>query len=176
MKKLIRNAIKTPDGTILNSRYRHDYVNRIDKNGKHYFVDGGLSYQRRSSHNDTEDLCVYDDSPFEDIREAFEWGSYGKDGKDKLRFIKLKDMTDDHINAIIDGGYGNCYIDLFKKELEFRGQKMKKQTTKICPICGCDKMVSFISINKKTCPDCGNTIHWELEDNQKPIFGEPKKD
>ncbi len=47
MKKLIRNAIQTPDGTILESRHIHDYVCHTDKNGHYYAVDGGLSYLKR---------------------------------------------------------------------------------------------------------------------------------
>ncbi len=40
--KLIRSCLETPDGTILQSRSRHDYRQHLDANGKTYMLDGGL--------------------------------------------------------------------------------------------------------------------------------------
>ena len=70
MRQLILNRIQTPDGTILTSRSRHDYVTHTDKNGLVYMVDGGSDYQRVNVHHSAPhiDLSVYDDSPFEEIR------------------------------------------------------------------------------------------------------------
>ena len=47
-EKYLANRIRTPDGTILESMHRHDYVTYIDANGKEYMVDGGLDYLRRN--------------------------------------------------------------------------------------------------------------------------------
>ena len=63
MISLIRNAIKTPDGTILESTHRHDYKEHTDANGKTYMVDGGLEYVRCSAHGDEVHLSLYDDEP-----------------------------------------------------------------------------------------------------------------
>ena len=59
MKTLVYNAIRTPDGTVLESRHCHDYVTHVDKNGKEYILDGGLDYVRRSINGDEVLLQVY---------------------------------------------------------------------------------------------------------------------
>lgn len=43
---IVYRALITPDGTILHSRHRHDFVGHDDKNGKFYAIDGGLDYCR----------------------------------------------------------------------------------------------------------------------------------
>ena len=44
MSNIIRNAIQTQDGTVLQSFSGHDYKTHVDANGKTYMVDGGLEY------------------------------------------------------------------------------------------------------------------------------------
>lgn len=105
MSKLIYNAMRTPDGTVLVSRHRHDYVTYTDKNGKEYMVDGGLDYIRRSAHGDEADLCLYDDQPHEVQREVRAWGTRGKDGKQPLKWLVVKDMETTHIEAVLALGY-----------------------------------------------------------------------
>lgn len=104
MNKLLCNRIRTPDGTILESLHRHDYRTYVDKNGLEYMVDGGLDYARRNVHNEHpyEELSVYSDDPHEVIRQAFKWGTRGVDGKQPIKFIPLQELTDDHIEAILD--------------------------------------------------------------------------
>jgi hypothetical protein len=58
-----------------------------------------------------------------EIREAFHWGTRGKDGKQPLTWVPLADMTTDHILAILD----NCKLEswlkeLFVKELGYRDE------------------------------------------------------
>lgn len=56
-QKIIYNAIKTPDGTILKSNNRHDYRSHQDTtNGMHYAVDGGLEYLKRNGPSDYTEL------------------------------------------------------------------------------------------------------------------------
>ncbi len=100
-KKLIFNAIRTPDGTVIRSKTTHDYVSHVDKNGKTYFVDGGLQYQRRSAHGDEVCLCQYTDAPHDVKRRALEWGTNGKTGNDPLKYVAIADMSNDHLAAVI---------------------------------------------------------------------------
>lgn len=99
---LIRNAIQTPDGTILVSRNRHDYQKHTDDNGKSYVVDGGLDYVRASVHDDQISLAVYDTDQFNVIRESLEWGTYGINGDQPLSWIKMCDMDTAHIEAVLE--------------------------------------------------------------------------
>ena len=123
--KIVSNRIRTPDGTILESMHRHDYVTYTDANGKEYMVDGGLDYLRRNVHDDApyEELSVYDDAPYALIREVFKWGTRGKDGKQPLMYVPLKDLTTEHIEAILET---QTHIQehirkIFLDELSFRG-------------------------------------------------------
>ena len=117
---IIRNAIKTPDGTVLVSKHRHDYVSHADTNGETYFVDGGIFYQRISVNRvPAEDLSVYSDAPHEIKRAAFYWNSAKGP-------ILLKDLENDHLAAIITTQNLHGYIyEMFVDEAHWRlsGQK-----------------------------------------------------
>jgi hypothetical protein len=133
--QIIRNAIKTPDGTILESRHRHDYKAHIDRvTTERYAVDGGLDYFRGSINKvKPEYLHVTTEDHFEVQREAFTWGSYGKDGDEPKHYIKLKDMQTEHILAILDTQYhiwGTYVEKLFKQEIALRGNLISEYTRK----------------------------------------------
>ena len=104
---IVANRIQTPDGTILQSFNRHDYKTHVDKvTGETYGVDGGCDYLRRiGDFNNYKDLSVYSDDPHEIIREAMHWGTRGVNGDQPLKYIPLKDMTTDHIQACLDTQY-----------------------------------------------------------------------
>ena len=119
---LIRNAFRTPDGTILQSRHRHDYVTHTDANGKTYMLDGGLAYVRCSANGDEEMLVVTLAEPHEEVREVCDWGTYGINGDQPLAYITLCDMTTDHIEAVLKN-VPHIYPAIktaFETELEFR--------------------------------------------------------
>jgi hypothetical protein len=99
--KIILNALRTPDGTVLVSRHRHDYQTYTDANGKTYMVDGGFDYLRRSAHDDSEDLSLYDTEPHEVQRKVIVWGSYGKNGDQPLTYKAVADMETEHIEAVL---------------------------------------------------------------------------
>ena len=128
---IIRNAIMTPDGTYLRSYHRHDYKEHKDTlTGEIYIVDGGYDYLRRSINTTPAvSLDVYLSDPFEMIREAFVWKSYGKNYEHPHGiYIKLCDMTTEHIENILktQNQIVGSYVEkLFTKELRFRNAEIK---------------------------------------------------
>ena len=100
-QSIVYNAIRTPDGTVIESRHVHDYQTHTDANGKEYMVDGGMEYLRRNAHDDYTDLSVTLDDGHEAVREALTWGTRGIDNKQPLAYVKLRDMDTDHIEACL---------------------------------------------------------------------------
>lgn len=126
--ELIYRALKTPDGTILHSSHRHDYVTHEDKNGNHYMLDGGLDYCRRSVNGDEEIIEVYADEPFEKVRQYAYRIGYGKPGAEdygKRRITFFKDMTYEHLKASIEycnkfKMYTDVHYMLLNREVNYR--------------------------------------------------------
>ena len=120
-RQLVRNGIKTPDGTVLISYHRHDYKTHLDKKtGEVYMVDGGPSYIRRSLNKIApESLDVYLDDDYEKVREAFHWGA-ARDGDHE--WITLSNLETDHIQSIIDTQrHISIWVrELLDKELQYR--------------------------------------------------------
>ena len=126
-RKLLLSRIQTPDGTILVSHHRHDYVTHVDKNGKEYMLDGGNDYQRVNKHEDApyKDLSVYSDAPFEEIREALCRGGRGKNGDQPLTWVPLSQMNDEWLAACIiynaeRGEADSTASQYYAKEIEYR--------------------------------------------------------
>ena len=121
---IVANMIRTPDGTIIQSKHRHDYVTYIDKNGKEYMVDGGCAYLRRNVHDDApyEELSLYAHDDHNLIREYFCWGTRGPDGRQPLTYKPLKSLACDHIEAILETQWhiSNELRIIFKRELVLR--------------------------------------------------------
>ena len=126
MNRLLRNAIQTSDGTILESRTRHDCKEYTDATGTLYIVDGGLDYLRRTVHakSEVEDLSLTDADPHSVVREKVTWGTYGKSGDQPLSYKAIADMETEHLQAVLDT-QKNMYPqirDLMKTELEYRNE------------------------------------------------------
>ena len=102
MNTLIRNALQTPDGTIIASVYQHDYKQHIDANGKLYFVDGGLHYARCSAHGDEVYLQVWSDDPHETVRLTLQWESTGTDGTEPPRRKSLAELSSTEIERALE--------------------------------------------------------------------------
>jgi len=94
--------MRTPDGTILESKQRHDYVTHLDANGKEYFLDGGLDYVHSSANGDEYLLTIYPDYPHELIRLHAKWGTYGKEDDQTLLFVAISYLRSYHLRATID--------------------------------------------------------------------------
>lgn len=123
MDRLLLNRWMTPDGTILTSRFTHDFVQHVDENGELYYVDGGNEHYIRLSLNKEpmKSLCVRESSSFWDRRNGCEWGTRGEDGKQELKYIKVIDMSDDHLKEVL--GYitdGHKFEATMREELEYR--------------------------------------------------------
>lgn len=119
---LVANRWECLDGTILHSKHRHDFVEHVDEQGNYYACDGGNGYYIRTSGN-LIDRCVRSTDPFELQREFFLWASYGKDGKQDKKYISLKDLTDEHLAAIIETQAhirDTCVEVLMLAEVEYR--------------------------------------------------------
>jgi hypothetical protein len=119
--------MRTPDGTEIFSRHRHDYVTHVDKNGETYMVDGGTAYLRRSVSVDAEDLSQYwIEDDHQHNRQHLHWGTRGPDGREALTWVPLMKMSTDHIKAIITDNMNGRqplaahYEESFKQELEYR--------------------------------------------------------
>jgi hypothetical protein len=120
--RILLNRIKTPDGTILTSYNRHNYVEYKDTLTKEVLmVDGGTDYLRRNV-GTYEELSVYDDGSHITRRSAVHWGTRGKDGKQPLVYKLLKDLDSDHIEAILKTQHqiSDFYREVFKEELKYR--------------------------------------------------------
>ena len=123
MTQLLRNSIITPDGTEIVSRHRHDFVEHTDCLTDHtYFVDGGLDYCRVGGPTDYLTNYVTSDQHHSHIRESFEWGSYGVDGTSEMHYIVLKQMSTQHIKAVIktQTHLPEEMLRVFQDELDWR--------------------------------------------------------
>jgi len=71
---------------------------------------------------------------FKPVREWMIWGTYGKSGKDPLKYVILKNMSDEHIGAILATQHhiSDFYRTEFEAELARRINKPElsvKETT-----------------------------------------------
>ena len=126
--KLILNCICTPDGTLLISKHRHDFVSHTDANGHVYSIDGGIDYNRISWTGplpENRNIYLEDPDCVERGRYLVTWGTYGKDGKGPLTWIKIADMTTEHIRKCLET-QTMMHVNMrkfFEMELDYRTDK-----------------------------------------------------
>lgn len=124
-KFMIANRIQTPDGTILWSRYRHDYVAHEDANGEYYFLDGGpdiLCWRSSVNEVPAKSLQVFSDAPFEEIRKVMLRGTFTVE-RDRI-WVPLYRMNNLHLIGVLDYnenmGIHSKYDQFIEKEIEYR--------------------------------------------------------
>lgn len=129
--RILRNAIQTPDGTILESLYRHDYKFHIDKNGNSYSVDGGRDYLKRNYDvEDFKDLSIIDNGTLEIQREYIKWGTdYDKNMKrlKKTKWIVIKNLSTEHIYRILELDLNFYMRRLLEDEIIYRESLILKE-------------------------------------------------
>ena len=124
-KQLIYNSVTCLQcGEVLVSNHVHDY--RTCSCPQATMVDGGSEYGRYGG----KDLALvqtnylYDDAPHEQIREVVSRGSRGKSGGEELKYILLKDIDDEYLDALIEYEQKlrpfNKYLPIYILEKEFR--------------------------------------------------------
>ena len=128
---ILRNGMVTPDGTILISESRHDYVSHEDtRSGEYYMVDGGNDYLRRSVNN----VQAYDISKYyvegdhEHNRQFFSWGTYGPpEDPAPYHKVPLMHLSSAHIENILEtqSHIPPWIRQLFKDEQAFRKPTFK---------------------------------------------------
>ncbi len=122
---LLQNAIQTPDGTILVSTRVHDYKSYKDTVAdKYYSVDGGLEYRRISCEGPYIDLSVFSNDDFSHIRTCLVRGSSGKSFDQPFKWVRLMDMSNAWLEALIlwieENQPENKYKEYYLKEIEYR--------------------------------------------------------
>jgi len=121
VEQLVYNSVKCLQcGEELISYHRHDYKTCSCENET--MVDGGLSYTRYGGLDVrmVKPHMIYDDDPFEIVREYASRGGRGVNGDEPLTYTKLKDINDDWLDAIIDYGGPIWHMELIKKEILHR--------------------------------------------------------
>lgn len=125
MAQILSNRMRTPDGTILESKHRHDYVTHLDANGNEYMLAGGLDYVRSSANGDEEFLTICSDDPHEVLRDAVTWGTFGINGDEPLKYVTIADLDPYHLRAILDTQKKTMRPELVKvmqDEVEYRDE------------------------------------------------------
>ena len=121
---IVYNAVKCHEcGQIIESHHTHDYKTCGCDNEA--MVDGGIAYARYGAKDMTKitKITYTDQDPHDLIREFASWGTYGKTGNEPLKYVKIKDMTDDHVRAVIVYPRGASWFkELLKNELEYRAE------------------------------------------------------
>ena len=85
----------------------------------------GQTYYFDPDHSKRTDLIYFEKARHEpQVREWLQWGTFGKSGQDPLKYVRLKNMSDEHIEACLrtqpPAYLGKFYTKAFKTELKFR--------------------------------------------------------
>lgn len=100
-RTMVANIIETPDGTILWSRFTHDYVQYHDSvSDEDYMLDGGREYRRTFVNTvPAKDLSVYSDDPWDLQRQYRLRGTFDKAGK--RVWVPIAKLSNLHIKNLV---------------------------------------------------------------------------
>ena len=121
--EILLNRWQSNDGTMLISRSQHDFVSHHDiVDNAEVFIDGGIGPYIRVSGNLTN-CCLYDtDEDHAEVRELYQWTSFGPTGFDPPKKSAIKDLATDHIEAILKTQVQlqEHVLNMFRRELTYR--------------------------------------------------------
>jgi len=104
MSDIIQNAVYVPSQrTYYVSANRHDFV-AFTVGSEEHFIDGGTDYLRASfllPYNKIVDYSLTSSNTLKEIREKLLWGTYGKSGNKPLKWVPFRNLSVDHLAAII---------------------------------------------------------------------------
>ena len=130
---LIQNAIKIIEDlknpSYIVSKNTHDYNSHTFKNGETVAVDGGPSYIRRCGDLDNglyEEWNLDNTSSTTTIKNKLLWGTYGKSGKEPLKYVLLKSCETKHLKMILkQANLSELYQVVINEILKDRKPKKK---------------------------------------------------
>ena len=172
-KTMIANMWETPDGTVLWSRYTHDSVNYIDKNGIRYMVDGGNDYCHLSDSKEhpMKNRCVFNDEPWDIQRKFILRGTFDQDGN--RVWVPLYKLSNGHIDSLVadanipestkinyltEQAYRKEHkINIHTHDYAFEGvQPISSPNPYVCPHCGSKNVHCHagMMVDRYECEDC----------------------
>lgn len=124
---ILQNAVYVPELGYLRSAHRHDYIT-FEAQGDEFMIDGGNEYLRRNFTSDVDlgfvDYTLTSESTLEEIYDRLLWGTYGKDGKQPLKWLPICELETDHLCAILDHTphqkLAPCVFDTIRHTLQQR--------------------------------------------------------
>ena len=129
---IIQNAIFIPQlGQYFKSCHTHDYI-RFEVDGKWGFIDGGNDYCRAGGSlilNEDSNYYLTDDSTIKDILNKLLWGTRGKDGKQPLTYLPIKDLELDYLKEIKYNVKGIKILYLFVIEYWIKEKNRRSSKT-----------------------------------------------
>lgn len=124
--KILENSIYCTQCQDTITSYRvHDYV-RCSCGG--CFVDGGTEYVRVGGAKFAT-LTIYEDGSHNTLRNYLRWGTRGPEGDKPLTYTILKDMSDEHLEALTttySDRLSERFLQAFKAEILWRSEDLEK--------------------------------------------------
>jgi hypothetical protein len=120
-RQIVYNAIDCLDcGETIVSYHRHDYKTCGCRNQA--TVDGGNDYLRYGAvdFSKIQSIAVFADMPHSIVRLYATRGGRGEDGKQPLTWVRICDMNDDWLEAVLDYGGAEWHLNIIRNEIEYR--------------------------------------------------------